>query len=942
MTPEPAIMYTPREASNFAVHSLTVLETKLYSPKWRQGLVSRSRLIERIRQGAEHALTLISAPAGFGKTTLLAEWLAQRPAADAPAGWVSLDRSENESALFWAYVIRALQKVQPGFGASPLAMLQSFRQPPTEIVLTSLINEINAIDRDFILILDDYHVIDAPQVHAGVTFFLDHLPPRMRLIIASRSDPLVPLPRLRARGQVTELRAADLRFTPDEASAFLNQVMALDLSATDVSTLELRTEGWIAGLKLAALSLKNRADVQKFIRAFSGDNRYIADYLIQEVLLAQPESVRRFLLGTAILDWLSGPLCDAVTGEHGSQAQLESLETSNLFVIPLDDTRECYRYHHLFAEVLRAHSIRENPDGVRTLHRRASIWFEANGSHADAVHHAAAADDVERVAGLLETRWPSMDRSYQTGKWLERVKALPDALVRKRPVLNTAYAWVQMNAGELEAAEARLSDVDLLLQTAEQTGDRAGDMIVVDEKRFAFLGVQLSSARAYLAQARGEVVGTVEHARRLLDTIPDGEHTTRATATALLSLAQWAHGELDEACATFTVALSLMRKAGNSLDAIRGEFVPADIRVAQGRLREAEEIYEAGLQLAKDSLQSAAAETDELYLGLSELHREWGDLDGATRLLQTITESAGRTEHVGNRRGWCTSMARVAESRGDLPGALRLLDEAERVDVRTPLPRLRPISAARARIWIVQGKLREAIRWANEQKLSVEDDLSYAREYEHITLVRLLIARYVSQHDESTIRDALMLLERLLIEASRGGRKPAVIEILLLEALAHNARSNTRAALDAVERALQLGESEGYLRIFVDEGPIMRELLRHAAARGSGGEYTRNVLRGFDGPTSGRPVRNGVPVSAGESVATARPVAAADSQVQSLTARELEILRLIAAGLRNQEIADQLSISTPTVKRHVANAYAKLDVSHRTEALVRAHALNLL
>jgi LuxR family maltose regulon positive regulatory protein len=434
----------------------------------------------------------------------------------------------------------------------------------------------------------------------------------------------------------------------------------------------------------------------------------------------------------------------------------------------------------------------------------------------------------------------------------------------------------------------------------------------------------------------------VEHARQLLDAIADEDHVARGTATALLSLAQWSAGELDDAYATFIDALSHMRKAGNSLDAIRGEFVPADIRVAQGRLHEAEAIYESGLQLAKDSLHSAAAETDELYLGLSELHREWGDFERATSLLQTLTESAGRAEHAGNRRRWCESMARVAESRGDLPSALRLLDEAERVDVRSPLPRLRPIAAMRARIWITQGKLREAAGWAKEQRLSVDDDLSYAREFEHITLARLLIARYRSQHDESTIRDALMLLERLLIEASRGGRKPGVIEVLVLEALAHDAMSNNRAALDPLERALLLGESEGYLRIFVDEGNVMRDLLRHATQRGIGGDYTRSVLRAFDEPTSRRPEQREGPAPLRGAAFTLRPVGVAGGPIQSLTARELEILRLIAVGLRNQQIADQLSISTPTVKRHVANAYAKLGVSHRTEALVRAHALNIL
>jgi LuxR family maltose regulon positive regulatory protein len=497
------------------------------------------------------------------------------------------------------------------------------------------------------------------------------------------------------------------------------------------------------------------------------------------------------------------------------------------------------------------------------------------------------------------------------------------------------YAWVLLNAGELEAVEARLRDVERLLTDTADRPDRAVEMIVVDELRFKSLPLELASARAYLAQSNGEVSGTVEHAQRLLDQIPEGDIAARVTATALVALAQWTRGELDEAYRTFTAALALMRAAGDTLSAIRGTFVPADIRAAQGRLREATQGYESGLQLAKESPLSAAPETDELYLGLSELHREQGDVDTAARLLQTITDSHAHTEHTGNRQRWCSAMARIAESRGDLASALGLLDEAERVDVRTPVPRARPIAALRARIWIAQGRLAEATGWAKEQGLSVDEDLSFMREFEHITLARLLVARYRADRDERSIQDALTLLERLLIAASQGGRKGSVIEILVLEALAHQALSNVRAALDPLDRALTLGQPEGYVRLFVDEGVTMRELLRHATARGIGGDYTRQLLRAFDEHTE--------PIATTDTlVAEARPVGATDRLVQSLTARELEILRLIAAGLRNQEIADQLSISAATVKRHVANAYAKLDVRHRTEALVRAHELNLL
>ena len=931
MTPDTAIGDCSGESSNVTITAAPLLEIKLYIPRWRAGLVSRSRLIERLHQGVERKLTLVSAPAGSGKTTLLAEWLADSTAGERGVGWLSLDASENEPAFFWSYFIQALQKVHPGVGKHALSLLHSPQPASTESVLTALINEINAMDADFVLILDDYHVIDAPPVHGGLTFLLDHLPPRMHLVLASRSDPPLPLARLRARGELTEFRAADLRFTPDEASAFLNQVMALDLSAIDVSTLERRTEGWIAGLKLAALSMKGRRDVRGFVEAFAGDNRYIADYLIEEVLHAQPERIRRFLLATAILERLSGSLCDAVTGEQGAQVLLEGLEKSNLFVVALDDTREWYRYHHLFADVLQLHAIRADSDRVRTLHRRASAWYEQNGSLADAVRHALAAEDLERAADLLERVWPPKDRSYQSGRWLAQVKALPEALIGVRPVLSMGYAWALLNCGELEAAETRLRVIEPGLDATEsanqQQGGSAVAMMVGDEARLRSLPAELASARIYLAQALGDIPGTVEHAQQSLDLIPEADHAARATGIALVALALWTRGELEAAHRTFTDAIANMRMAGDFLSAIRGTFVLGDLRVAQGRLHEAASTYEGGLQLSAQQVQTAAAETDELYLGLSELHREWGDLETAAGLLRTVTEAAKRAQHATNRQRWCTAMARVREARGDRDGALDLLQEAEGLHVRLPLPRVRPIAAMKVRIWIAQDRVAEAIGWAREQRLSVDNDLSYMREFEHLTLARVLIARHGMDAGERPLHDAVRFLERLETAAQEGGRAGSVMEALVLQALAHHALGSISDALDPLERALAPARPEGYLRVFVDEGSRMQDLLRHAAARGIAGGYVRRLLSAFDESARPSATPGGSPAA---------------GSVQLLTARELVILRLIAAGLRNQEIARQLFISPATVKRHIANTYLKLGVSHRTEALVRANELKLL
>ena len=913
------------------VAGIPLLETKLYIPKWRPGLVSRPRLIERLDQGTERKLTLVSAPAGFGKTTLLAEWLAATPGSERPAAWVSLDQSDNDPTLFWAYFITALQTVQSGVGGSTLSLLRSSHLPPIEALLGTLLNEISTISQDFVLVLDDYHLIDAQPIHVGTAFLLDHLPPQMRLLIAGRSDPPLPLSRLRGRGELTELRAADLRFTPDEAAAFLNEVMGLDLTADDVAALETRTEGWIAGLQLAALSMQGREDVRGFIAAFTGNDRYIVDYLVEEVLQRQPESFRSFLLQTSILDRLSGPLCDAVTGQESGKRLLDALERGNLFVVPLDDKRHWYRYHHLFADVLRAHSVEEQPDRVPTLHRRASEWYEDNGLRADAVRHALAAEDFERAAGLVELAWPAVLRSFEDATWLGWVRALPDELVRARPVLSAGYAWALLTRGELEAAEARLRDAERWLDATADTSERpeapSSEMVVVDEEEFRLLPATIAAARTFHAQALGDVPGTVEYARRALDLLPEGDHFRRAMPTAILGLSYWASGDLEAAHRLIADSMANMRMSGNPALAISGTSVLAYVRVAQGRLHEAISAYQQSLQRATEHGGPVLPGMADLYLGLSELHLERGDLKAATQHLLTSEELDEQAPQEAYQYRWRVALARMKEVQGDLDGALDLLDDAERVYTGGVVPDVRPVAALKTRVWVAQGRLSEALGWVRERGLSVDDDLSYLREFEHATLARVLIARHKSEREDRSIHEAVGLSESLLKAAEEGERTGSVIEILVLQALAHEAQDNIPNALAPLERALTLAEPEGYVRIFVDEGELMRILLRHAVARGVASSYTRRLLSAFDEPA--------LPTS------TPAQAAAADL-AEPLTAREVEILRLVSAGMRNQEIADQLFISLSTVKRHISNAYGKLGAGHRTEAVARASELNLL
>ena len=520
-----------------------ILATKLYIPPPRTGIVLRPRLIERLNEGKQAKLTLISAPAGFGKTTLVSEWVAGCGRAVA---WISLDEGDSDLARFIVYLVTALQTIRAGIGDGLLAALQSSQPPPTETILGALLNEISASDNDtipanFILVLDDYHLIDSKPVDEALTFLLEHLPAQMHLVIATREDPHLPLARLRVRGQLTELRAADLRFTSSEAAEFLNQRMGLNLSAEEVTALETRTEGWIAGLQLAALSMQSRQDTAGFIQSFTGSHRFVLDYLVEEVLQHQPDRVRSFLLQTSILDRLCGPLCNAITDQEDGRAMLESLERGNLFVISLDDQRQWYRYHHLFADVLQVHLVEAHPEQVSSLHQRASAWYEQNGYPSDAIRHALAARDFARAAGLIELAWSAMDISYQSSAWLGWTRALPDELIRTRPVLSVGYAWALLDGGELEASEARLRDAERCLEA------RTDQMVVVDQEQFRSLPASIATARAYRSLALGNVPDTVTYARRALELTPDDDQTRYMQATSLLGLAQYTNGDLEAA-----------------------------------------------------------------------------------------------------------------------------------------------------------------------------------------------------------------------------------------------------------------------------------------------------------------------------------------------------------------------------------------------------------
>ena len=916
-SPAPAQVVAPPKAAG-SLGPAPLLETKLYVPRSRRGLVPRPRLSERLDRGTASKLTLVSAPAGFGKTTLLTAWLAAGPAAPADerlTAWLSLDRADNDPASFWTYVIAALRTVASGVGESALTLLQAPQPPPIETVLTALLNDLGATAGDIVLVLDDYHVIDASDVQGGMAFLLDHLPPWLHVVIASRADPALPLARWRARGELAEIRAADLRFTPDEAAAYLGETMGLQLAAQDVAALEARTEGWIAALQLAALSMQGRDDVAGFIAGFAGDDRYVVDYLVEEVLQRQPDRVQAFLLQTCILGRLNGPLCDAVTGQGGGKAMLEALDRGNLFLVPLDDRRRWYRYHHLFADVLQARLLDERPGQVPDLHRRASAWYEQNGEPPVAIGHALAAEDFGRAADLVERAIPAMRRTRQEAALRGWLKALPDEVVRVRPVLSVGLAGALLAVGEFEGVEGRLRDAERCLRAGSQAPS-AGMAVNDEELRRVPAGIELY--RSALAMARGDVLGTVRHARRAIDLSPEEDHLVRASAAGISGLASWTSGDLEAGHSGYAECVAGLRRAGHIADIFGCAIALADIRSAQGRLGEAMRTYEHALQGAPEQGGPVLRGTADMYVGMSEVCRERDDLPAA---IQHLLRSQELGEHIGlpqNRYRWRVAMARVRQAEGDLPAALDLLNEAERLYVGDFFPNVRPVPALKARVWIAQGRLGDALGWAREQGLSVDDDLSYLREFEHITLTRMLLG----ERAEDPLRQATRLLERLLLAAEEGERTGRVIEILVLQALTRQQLGDIPAALACLERAVTLAEPEGYVRVFADEGQPMASLLRAAAKQGTAGNYVRRLLSASGATEHDSPVTQAL--------------------IEPLSERELEVLRMLGTELDGPDIARELMVSLHTVRTHTKHIYAKLAVTNRRAAVRRAQELDLV
>jgi len=895
--------------------TVPLLTTKLYTPPPRPDLLSRPRLLRRLDAGLRpgHRLTLISAPAGYGKTTLLSEWV-QTLGGDAPpraVAWLSLDEADNDPVRFWTYLIAALRQVEPDLGRGIPEALRSPQRPPIEPLLTPLINQIAALPDPLVLILDDYHLISARQIQDGMAFLLEHQPGTLHLVIATRADPPLPTFRLRAHDQLNELRSDDLRFTAGETKAFLNAVMALDLAPEDADALEARTEGWIVGLQLAALSLRDREDAKAFIAAFGGSHHYVLEYLIEEVVRRRPEPVQRFLTETSILERLCGPLCDAVTGESDGDAMLAHLHQHNLFITPLDDERRWFRYHHLLADLLQNLLRKErSPEQIRALHRRASDWYAQNGMAVEAVNHALTTRDFDRVAELVERNSLAMVTRGELSTLLCWIDALPQDLALSRPWLCIHQAWPLTFAGERGTVEPLLEQIERHVST---------DDTAPEEKEI--LG-HVAAMRAMLSTMHGDMRQAVEMAHQADELLPTGSLGPRSIISFAFANAYYAQGDLAKAEQALTEKLETGRASDNLWILVRSLCDLADLRVIQGRRREALDLVQEALQEAEQRRARQFGTLGYVLVKLGELLHERNDLTTATGYaLEGVDLMQGWQQPYELVSGY-TVLAAIRQAQNDARGAMEALRNAEEIRQRHPdyyrLNHL--VRLCRVRLYLSQHGAEEAARQAQEARLGETGPLMY-RERELIALAHVLVAR--EKWDE-----ALRLLAQLAEAAETGGRFGRLIEILILQAVAWQGQGHTARALTALERALTLGEPDGYVRVFVEHGEPMARLLQKAVRRNIVPDYVSRLqgALGVEAEESSPPPASLSPF----------PL------VESLTERETEVLRLLGEGHSNRQIADALFITLNTVKKHTSNIYGKLGVRSRTQAVVRAQELGLL
>jgi LuxR family maltose regulon positive regulatory protein len=920
---------------------MPLLTTKLYIPPLRSELVIRSRLVERLDRGLSRTpgVTLISAPTGFGKSTLVVEWLRQL---DRPVGWLSLDEADNDPVRFLTYFVAACRQISVDIGqtAENILQAQGSQASAPELLLTTLINDFSLTftsasgpTQSAILVLDDYHMITNGAIHNLLTFLLDHLPHPLHLLITSRVDPPLTLARLRARGQLTELREADLRFTSGEVITFLHQVMNLQLSPEEIAALETRTEGWIAGLQLAALSMQGMTDHSGFIHTFTGSHRYIMDYLVEEVLHRQPEEIQQFLLQTSLLERLSGPLCDAVLGqgEHpttSGQKLLEQLETANLFIIPLDSERRWYRYHHLFADLLRFRLQQIRPaEQVAHLHRRAADWFEANGAINEAVSHTITAGDTEQLVRLITTHARSKLIQGELGALQSWLDALPVETLHARPELCLIQAWLLFIRRRLQAVES-------FLQAAEQVVETVDPAI-----RNALQG-EILTIRAFVTGEQGHFDQAANLARQALIMLPENNLFVRSSSALALGHALYSLGHTAAAVTALAESVALCRAARNAIGALHslGEWIV--LLTLQGQLRQADQILHQAFQWTAGHNWQQLPPAAILYVRLGDIRREQNNLPAAEQLLNQAIQLAQFGAPIIAARAHAF-LARVKQVQGDHPAAEAAWQKVAQLSHGWESGQeLAYFAAYQTRLNLFRGDLIAAAAWAGRiPPWTPAETPDYSREFELVTLARVRLGQGLAQPNDPHLAGSITLLNWLRTNAEEAGRIGIVLETLVLEAMVRTAHTDTAEALALLKQALALAEPEGYVRIFLDEGPSLARLLAQLPST----PYQDRLLAAFkeleEQKSQGTPIR----VPAKEQLIPSAPQPPrTPALVEPLSDRELEVLRLMAEGYSNREIAEKLIFTVATAKKHAENIYSKLGVHSRTQALARARELNLL
>ena len=924
-----------------------LLLTKLHPPLVREKQVARTHLLEKLDASLNHKLTLICAPTGYGKTTLLSQWIKQR---NEPTGWITLDNNDNDLAQFQRYFINAIQSIDPNAGVLIPDLLLPSQPLSTPTTWTALINDLAASEKDFVLILDDYHEVDAQAVHKTLEYLIEHMPSNLHLIIATRADPPLSLPRLRARGYLTELRLSDLRFSAEETAIFLNNIMNLGLSVREMNALETRTEGWIASLQMAAIALRSHLSLQmhssdivtrsEFIQSFSGSHRFILDYLVEEVLEYQPADLQHFLLKTSILERLSGSLCDAVLGEMESkkvdqsakswatgfpkvhsQSILEHLESANLFILPLDDERLWFRYHRLFSDLLRKRLWQMYPDLVPALHDRASDWYAREGFADEAIHHALAAKGYERAAKLIEDNVEATLMRSEVRTFLNWMERLPDEYGRNRPKLSFFHAWALLMSGQsLEVVERRLQSMANVHGPDETTGTMAGRM---------------ATLRAYSLLFQGDIILAAKLCNQALENLSESDLFLRSVVTWILIMIRLTGREQQDGRQALDKVIRMSQEIGNPLIAVAALSHQARLQMRQGCLQVAHETLGQALQLATDAQGRRLPIASEALIGLGELEREWNNLEKAEEYLNESIELASQWNELSSFDAYYPLM-RLRLAQGDVAAAWEAIETAWKMAHRSDFSQIDDVIAdlQRAYFFVTQGNIAEAMRWAEQRGLvsgvapehrpALDERQEYInthlRKYEQLVLARAFIL-------QGRTVETLELLETILAQARQLERTDLAIEIDILRALTFQHSGDGDRALEAFTEALALAEPGGYVRIFLDEGKPMISLLRQAASRRLVPAYVAKLLAASGEPaTSDREVRP----------------SHAFSLIEPLSDRELEVLRLLACGLSNPEIASELYIAVSTVRTHCKNIYGKLGVCRRWGAVQRAQELGLI